>query len=208
MERERLHPSVRSRAKRAMDVVGAVTLLILTSPVVLAGVVAVALSSGRPVLFRRRCVGRGGAAFDAFKLRTMRVDADAMLARDAAMREEFEERFKLVTDPRITRVGRILRRWSIDELPQLVNVVRGEMSLVGPRMITQPELAKYGARARDLLGVRPGITGLWQISGRQEVSYEKRVALDLEYLTRWSLMGDVVILLRTPLAVLRAVGAH
>lgn len=202
------HPSAGSRAKRLMDVVSAVALLLLASPVLLLAASAVLVSSGRPLVFRRRCVGLGGKEFDAYKLRTMRADAEAVLASDAGMRAEFEKRFKLARDPRITGVGRVLRRWSIDELPQLVNVLRGEMSLVGPRMITRPELEKYGSHARELLRVRPGLTGLWQVSGRQQVSYEERIALDLRYLETWSVLEDVAIMLRTPIAVVAARGAH
>ena len=145
------------------DVIGrplAVVVLVALSPVlaVLCGLVL--LSSGRPIFHRRRVVGQGGTTFDALKFRTMVADADDILARDDRMRRAFEERHKLTADPRITRVGRVLRKYSLDELPQLINIVRGEMWLVGPRMISPPELSKYGPHAAKLVSVKPNITGL------------------------------------------------
>lgn len=203
-----LHVSAVHLGKRAVDVIGAGALLMLTAPVLLVAAAAILITSPGPLLHRRRVVGLGGREFDALKLRTMVVDADAILAADPALRAAFERNYKLERDPRVTPVGRFLRKWSLDELPQLVNVLRGEMSLVGPRMVTRPELAKYGARAERLLTVRPGLSGLWQVSGRQEIDYDERVRLDLDYIERWSFQRDLAIALRTPAAVLRGRGAR
>jgi lipopolysaccharide/colanic/teichoic acid biosynthesis glycosyltransferase len=167
----------------------------------------VLVSDGVPILFRRRCIGPRGE-FDAFKFRTMRRDADQVLQRDRALRDAFHQNFKLKSDPRVTKLGAVLRKFSLDELPQLFNVVRGEMSLVGPRMITAPELEKYGEHQQLLLTVRPGITGYWQVYGRQEVSYEERVRMDVEYIRNWSLGMDLKLLWLTPWRVIRGRGAY
>jgi lipopolysaccharide/colanic/teichoic acid biosynthesis glycosyltransferase len=138
----------------------------------------------------------------------MRRDADQVLLRDRALRDAFHQNFKLKSDPRVTKLGAVLRKFSLDELPQLFNVVRGEMSLVGPRMITAPELEKYGEYQQLLLTVRPGITGYWQVYGRQEVSYEERVRMDVEYIRNWSLGMDLKLLWLTPWRVIRGRGAY
>jgi lipopolysaccharide/colanic/teichoic acid biosynthesis glycosyltransferase len=138
----------------------------------------------------------------------MRCDADQVLERDPALRDAFHQNFKLKSDPRVTRLGAVLRKLSVDELPQLFNVIRGEMSLVGPRMITAPELEKYGEFRDLLLTVRPGITGFWQVYGRQEVSYEERVRMDVEYIRNWSLGMDLKLLCLTPWRVIRGRGAY
>src|SRR5262249_88316 len=147
---------------------------------------AVKLQDGGPAIYRRRVIGPSGE-FDAYKFRSMRTDADSALAKNPALRREFERNFKLISDPRVTRIGAWLRRVSLDELPQLVNVLKGEMSLVGPRMITGPELAKYGDSGTLLLTVKPGLTGYWQVYGRQAVAYEERVQMDIFYIENWSL---------------------
>jgi lipopolysaccharide/colanic/teichoic acid biosynthesis glycosyltransferase len=152
-------------------------------------------------------VGKNGE-FDAFKFRSMRRDADEVLKRDPVLRAEFEQNFKLKEDPRLTKVGAILRKHSLDELPQLFNVLLGQMSLVGPRMITAPELEKYGSFKELLLSVRPGITGYWQVNGRQEVAYQERVAMDVHYIENWSLWLDLKILFLTPLKVIKREGAY
>ena len=199
---------LRPASKRILDVLGAAVLILLTSPIVCAAFAAVALEDGGPVIHRRRVVGRGGQSFDAFKVRTMVRAADRMLSQDETLRQAFRSTNKLVDDPRITRVGRWLRRLSIDELPQLVNVLRGEMSLVGPRMITAAELPEWGDVGRLLLTVRPGLTGLWQVSGRQLLAKADRIRLDAEYVRRMSLRLDLAILLRTAFAVLSGRGAY
>jgi Undecaprenyl-phosphate galactose phosphotransferase WbaP len=198
--------------KRALDVAGALTLLALLSPVFLVLALLVRRDGG-PAFYAHRRVGRGGVTFGCLKFRSMVVDSqarlEALLASDPAARAEWEGTRKLRRDPRITRVGRFLRATSLDELPQLINVLRGEMSLVGPRPVVQAELERYyGAAAAYYISVRPGITGLWQVSGRSETSYAQRVALDVAYVARGSLWEDIRILLRTPVAVLSRKGAH
>ena len=163
-------------------------------------------TEGGPVIFRRRVIGPNGT-FDAYKLRTMVVDADERLQKDDSLRSEFERKFKLDSDPRITPSGRYLRRYSVDELPQLVNVVRGQMSMIGPRMITAAELAKYGDSGLLIRRVKPGLTGYWQVNGRQRTSYEQRVAMDVYYLTHWSPLLDLVILGKTFFEILKGEGA-
>jgi lipopolysaccharide/colanic/teichoic acid biosynthesis glycosyltransferase len=192
--------------KRGLDVFGALALLTFLLPVLLIIAILVLLEDGRPVVYRRRVLGRQGE-FDAFKFRSMRSDADLILASDPALRTEFERNFKLKHDPRVTKTGAFLRKYSLDELPQLFNVLRGQMSLVGPRMITAPELQKYGAYQNLLLSCKPGITGYWQVRGRQNVSYEERVRMDMYYIENWSLGMDLRILADTPLKVLRKEGA-
>jgi lipopolysaccharide/colanic/teichoic acid biosynthesis glycosyltransferase len=196
------------RVKRAIDILIAASVLLVLSPALVAVALLVRITDPGPIFHRRRVVGRGGVAFDAFKFRTMRVDADRVLQADNALWDKFKTNFKLPDDPRITGIGRVLRRYSLDEIPQLLNVLRGEMSVVGPRMITETELERYGHHAARLVTVRPGITGLWQVSGRQLTTYERRVELDMHYIDDWSLALDLKILARTPLVVLRADGAY
>lgn len=193
--------------KRCLDLLLAVILIFLLLPLFLILTLVVLLDDGRPVIFRRRVVGRNGE-FDAFKFRSMRRDADEVMEKDPALRAEFERNFKLKVDPRLTRSGEFLRKHSLDELPQLFNVVAGQMSLVGPRMITAPELQKYDTYKELLLTVQPGITGYWQINGRQEVGYEERVRMDIHYIRNWSLLLDLKILCLTPLKVLKREGAY
>ncbi|MFN7308088.1 MAG: sugar transferase, partial [Acetobacteraceae bacterium] len=170
-------------------------------------------ADGGPAFFAHQRVGRGGKLFGCLKFRSMVIDSqarlEALLASDPAARAEWEATRKLKNDPRITRIGRFLRSTSLDELPQLINVLRGEMSLVGPRPVQVAEIDRYyGASAAHYMAVRPGITGLWQVSGRSETSYESRVALDVSYVSRPSMLTDLSILLRTPVAVLSRRGAH
>ena len=179
----------------------------LLAPLLALIALTVLIADGAPLIHRRRVIGVRGE-FNAFKFRTMRRDADSCLAADARMRSAFEKNFKLKSDPRVTRIGRLLRKYSLDELPQLVNVCAGQMSLVGPRMITAPELEKYGAFQAALLTVRPGLTGYWQVYGRQEVSYEERVRMDMYYIQNWSLWMDLHLLLLTPWRVIRGRGAY
>lgn len=169
---------------------------------------AVSLDSPGPIFYRRRVIGVGGKLFDAFKFRTMHIDADARLARDPELRRQFEQNYKLKNDPRVTRIGSILRRFSLDELPQLFNVVLGQMSLVGPRMITEPERARYGKWGMNLSTVKPGLTGLWQVSGRSDVGYDERVKLDMHYIRNYSIWFDLYLLYQTIPAVLKKRGAY
>ncbi|MCO6417848.1 sugar transferase [Siccirubricoccus sp. KC 17139] len=203
-----LHPAL----KRSMDVAGAATLLLLALPL-FAVVALVVRADGGPAFYAHERVGRGGRRFGCLKFRSMVVDSAERLARlletDPAARAEWEATRKLKKDPRVTWIGRLLRASSLDELPQLINVLRGEMSLVGPRPVIQAELnAHYGAAAEHYLSVRPGITGLWQISGRNDTTYAERVALDVRYAVNPSLLADVKILLRTPMAVIARRGAY
>lgn len=193
--------------KRWLDLIVAGILLLLCLPLIAALALVIKFVDGGPVFHRRRVVGPRGD-FDAFKLRSMRVDADEILKRDHTLRQEYERNFKLKNDPRVTFFGRFLRRTSLDELPQLWNVLKGEMSLVGPRMITPAELERYGEAAWIFNCVKPGLTGDWQIQGRQQVSYAQRVAMDLHYVQNWSLAHDLAILLKTPLRVVRGAGAY
>ena len=195
--------------KRALDVVGATVGLLLSIPIIGLAMLAIALDSRGAVLFHQTRVGRDGRWFRVHKLRTMRVGNDdaehaayvaALIAGDAARDGAL---FKLRDDARCTRVGRFLRRTSIDELPQLWNVLRGDMSLVGPRPSTPAESDLMDARARQRQDVKPGMTGLWQVSGRSRLEYDEMIDLDLRYAQEWSPLGDVRILARTPVAVFR-----
>jgi lipopolysaccharide/colanic/teichoic acid biosynthesis glycosyltransferase len=199
-------------AKRALDIIGAGVGLVLLAPFFLI-VALMVRADGGPAFFAHQRVGRGGKLFGCLKFRSMVIDSqarlEALLASDPAARAEWEATRKLKNDPRITRIGRFLRSTSLDELPQLINVLLGEMSLVGPRPVQEAEIDRYyGASAAHYMAVRPGITGLWQVSGRSETSYESRVALDVSYVSRPSLLADISILLRTPVAVLSRRGAH
>jgi lipopolysaccharide/colanic/teichoic acid biosynthesis glycosyltransferase len=186
----------------------ALLILALASPLLLIIAAAIKLTSPGPVIYRRRVAGRHGREFDAFKFRTMVTDAEKVLDSDASLKQKFMVNYKLQDDPRVTQLGRFLRKYSVDELPQLLNVIRGEMWLIGPRMVTPAELDRYGAHRSKLMTVKPGMTGLWQVSGRQTTSYEERVELDMRYIDQWSAWLDVSILLRTIGAVFRAEGAY
>jgi lipopolysaccharide/colanic/teichoic acid biosynthesis glycosyltransferase len=198
---------VRRFMKRLWDIAVASVLLVLLCPVMAVLALLIKFQDGGPAFYRRRVIGPRGE-FDAFKLRTMTVDADQILEDNPALRREFEVRYKLENDPRVTRIGGALRKSSLDELPQLWNVLMGEMSMVGPRMITPAELERYGGAGRMFQFVKPGITGYWQIQGRQQVSYEERVEMDLFYVNHWSLWLDFTILIKTPMRVVRGAGAY
>jgi lipopolysaccharide/colanic/teichoic acid biosynthesis glycosyltransferase len=193
--------------KRCLDYVGAGILIVLLAPLFLAVGVLVVLDDGWPISYRRRVVGMNGE-FNAFKFRTMRQEADAILAGNPDLKAEFEQNFKLKNDPRLTHIGSFLRKSSLDELPQLFNVLKGQMSLVGPRMKTSVEVEKYGSYKGLLLTMKPGITGYWQIHGRQNTSYEERIRMEMYYIQNWSLALDMKILFETPLKVLRKEGAY
>jgi lipopolysaccharide/colanic/teichoic acid biosynthesis glycosyltransferase len=192
--------------KRCLDVAVSTFLLVLLLPVFAVVAVLVLCDDGIPIIYRRQVVGVAGG-FDAFKFRTMVRNADQILANSPGLKAEFERTFKLTRDPRVTRLGAILRKYSLDELPQLLNVLRGQMSLVGPRMITPAELRKYGPLKNLLRSVKPGMTGYWQVNGRHTVSYDERVAMDAHYVTQWSLLMDLKILAKTPGKVLGREGA-
>ncbi|MCW2582327.1 MAG: exopolysaccharide biosynthesis polyprenyl glycosylphosphotransferase [Klenkia sp.] len=208
--REPVYRGVRRVAKTLFDRTVALTLLVLGSPLLIAIAVAVRATSPGPVLYRQKRIGVRGRAFDVLKFRSMVVDADALLEALAAQERDAGNGvlFKMRNDPRITRVGKHLRRLSLDELPQLVNVLRGDMSLVGPRPHLPTEVEFYGDDVQRRLLVKPGVTGLWQVSGRSDLSWEESVELDVRYVDNWSLSRDLGILWRTAKAVLSSSGAY
>jgi exopolysaccharide biosynthesis polyprenyl glycosylphosphotransferase len=195
-------------AKRTFDLAGSLALLVLFAPLMLVAAARIRWHDGGPVFFRQVRVGRDGTTFPCLKFRTMVVDAEARLAVLQAETGFTYGLFKMKNDPRITPPGRWLRRFSLDELPQLFNVVRGDMSLIGPRPALPSEAAAYEPDGVRRLRVRPGMTGLWQVSGRSDLSYEEAVRLDMFYVDNWSMIQDLTILLRTLGAVLRARGAY
>ena len=194
--------------KGVFDRIVALTMVVLASPVLLAIAIAVKATSRGPVLFKQTRVGRGGVEFKMLKFRSMVVDAEARLAELAELSEGNGVLFKMKSDPRITPVGKLLRRLSLDELPQLFNVLRGEMSLVGPRPPLPSEVAVYAADDTRRMLVKPGLTGLWQVSGRSDLTWEESVRLDLRYVDNWSISLDLLILAKTARAVLRREGAY
>jgi exopolysaccharide production protein ExoY len=199
-------------AKRTIDLLGGLFLLASATPIWIAAALLVKLTSPGPVLFQQERLSKGGRIFKLVKFRTMRCGAENELLQSTAMYEKYvTNNYKLPTeeDPRLTKVGGMLRRTSVDELPQLLNVLRGEMSLVGPRPIVPAEIGEYGELAPFFLSVKPGMTGLWQISGRSEIrDYKRRIELELEYVRNQSVIMDLKILLRTVPSVLRRRGAY
>jgi exopolysaccharide biosynthesis polyprenyl glycosylphosphotransferase len=195
-------------AKRTFDVLVAATLVVVLSPLLLVVAVLVRLQDGGPVLYRQRRVGANGAEFDMVKFRSMVVDAEARLAELAHANEQDAVLFKIREDPRVTRVGRFIRKFSIDELPQLFNVLHGEMSLVGPRPPLVREYEQYEQDTHRRLLVRPGMTGLWQVSGRSDLPWSEAVRLDMYYVDNWSMVIDLVIMIKTVKAVLVSRGAY
>ena len=194
-------------AKRLLDIGGAIFGLIALSPVFLLAAIAIKRADGGPVIFRQPRAGLNGRPFQIVKFRTMTVDADAQRAALRSLNEiEGNASFKLTDDPRITPIGKLLRKTSVDELPQLWNVLRGEMSLVGPRPHPFDDVAGYDDWHRRRLSMKPGITGLWQIGGRTETSFDRWVEKDLEYIDRWSLWLDIRVIVGTIPALLRAEG--
>jgi exopolysaccharide production protein ExoY len=197
--------------KRALDVAGAIALAAVFSPLIVAIVLLMRREAGS-IIYKHRRIGRYGRVFECLKFRTMVSNADQVLQEllesNPEIKAEWLRDHKLRCDPRVTRLGRFLRRTSLDELPQLWNVVRGEMSLVGPRPVVREELLRYGRNARAYLSAKPGITGLWQIKGRNDTDYRRRVALDTYYVRNQNLMLDLYILLQTTRVVLGGSGAY
>ena len=197
---------------RLLDVLVAVPAVILFLPLMLLVAAAIVLERRGPVIFRHERIGKNGSKFLVLQFRSMRVDADGALARhlerDPAAAEEWRRDHKLRDDPRITRLGRVLRKTSLDELPQFINVLRGEMSIVGPRPIVVEEVGRYGRYMSAYCSVRPGITGIWQVSGRNEVTYRRRVLMDALYARRKCVLLDVKIILATIPAVLTRRGSY
>jgi exopolysaccharide biosynthesis polyprenyl glycosylphosphotransferase len=193
--------------KATVDRVGAAMLLLLIAPLLV--VIAIAVKSdGGPVFFRQIRVGRDGKQFRMLKFRSMVPDAEKLRTRLTEHNEGAGPLFKIRNDPRVTKVGTLLRKYSLDELPQLFNVLSGSMSLVGPRPPLPEEVAVYGREAERKLRVRPGLTGLWQVSGRSNLSWEESVRLDLRYVENWSLALDALILWKTVGAIIRGEGAY
>lgn len=198
-------------AKRLFDIIGAILIGAFFSPFILAVVTLIRLS-GQPVLFKHRRIGLHGKVFNCLKFRTMSPDAEHALRdllRDhPELRDEWTENHKLRDDPRVTPLGRFLRRTSFDELPQLWNVLRGEMSLVGPRPVVRAELLRYGRQVATYLAIKPGLTGLWQVKGRSDTTYRRRVAMDKYYVLNRNLLMDAYIVGLTAAVVLKRAGAY
>lgn len=196
-------------AKRTFDIAFSAVCLLALSPLMLAIALAVRITSKGPALFHHKRVGVGGRDFYVYKFRTMIHGADKMKCNfTPAEQVEFLQNYKLKRDPRVTSFGRILRKTSLDELPQLINVLTGDMSIVGPRPVTREELAKYGSEAETLLSVNPGITGLWQVNGRSNITYEERVSLDVQYAMQCCPGMDLRIILATFRILLTRLGAY
>jgi exopolysaccharide biosynthesis polyprenyl glycosylphosphotransferase len=205
------HPEfsgARQVLKAAFDKLLALVALVLAAPLLALLALLIRLDDGGPVLFRQTRVGKDGRQFAVYKFRTMVPDAEALKRTLAAANQYQGPLFKIRKDPRVTRVGSWLRRWSLDELPQLINVLSGEMSLVGPRPALPEEAAMYGDHVRRRLAVKPGMTGLWQVNGRSDLSWDESVRLDLRYVENWSFMLDLQILWKTCAAVVRGSGAY
>jgi len=200
------------KAKRGFDVVFASVALIALSPLFLLIAALIKVSDGGPIFYRHRRVGWHMRSFDCLKFRTMMPNSDRVFQRhlqtSPGAAQEWNESRKLKNDPRITTVGKVLRELSLDELPQLINILRGDMSVVGPRPVVLDELRLYGPNADSYLEARPGLTGAWQVSGRNDVSYAVRATLDRTYVEKWSLASDVVIILKTIPAVISAKGSY
>lgn len=199
--------------KRGIDIVGALIFFLLFGGIYAAVWVGVLCTTGAPAIYRHRRMGRGGHSFDCLKFRSMVPNSEdvlrELLENDAAAREEWNQTFKLRADPRVTRFGRFIRKTSLDELPQFWNVLRGDMSLVGPRPVVQKELENfYGPAAQVYSLVKPGITGPWQVGGRSDLSYPERIALDCGYARNWSIFGDFKILWKTVKVVLTGHGSY
>jgi len=198
---------VYSACKRGTDIVVSSVLLALMLPVFVVIIILIKTTSRGTIFFTHRRLGQDGKEFGCLKFRTMVADAEDQLRRNAALQRQFEQTFKMKNDPRVTRLGAFLRCTSLDELPQLFQVLRGEMTLVGPRPIVRQELKKYGDCGEKLLSVKPGLSGLWQVCGRSDTTYPQRVSMDMYYIDHRCLSLDIKLLLLTGLAVLRKSGA-
>lgn len=193
--------------KRTLDIVGSLFMLILSMPIWLVIMICIKFHDGGPIFFMHRLVGKGGRIFYAIKFRTMVVNAEELLKNDPKLSEEFYKNYKLKDDPRVTPAGKWLRKYSLDELPQFINILKGEMSLVGPRAVKEKELNRFGEFKEERLKVRPGVTGLWQVSGRSNTTYEERAQMDKFYMHKCNIWMDLTILLKTPIKVLSGEGA-
>jgi len=203
-----LSVSTYETAKRIFDITVSLGLLIFVAPVMLVIALVVKLTSRGPVIFKQKRLGQAGQEFWCLKFRTMVVDAEEQLRRREDLRKMFDENFKIKNDPRLTRPGGFLRKTSLDELPQLINVLRGDLSLIGPRPIVPHERHKYAEHADKLLSVKPGLGGYWQVYGRSNTSYDQRVRMDMEYIERRSFWFDLKLMFLTAYVVLRRRGAY
>ena len=193
--------------KRAFDVLASLVLLVLASPVFLVVAIMIKINSPGAVFFRHRRLGRNGQEFMCLKFRTMVAEAEQLLENNAQLRRQFEAKFKMESDPRVTRLGALLRKTCIDELPQLFQVLRGEMSLVGPRPIVERELHKYGFFGTKLLSIKPGLSGLWQVCRRNDTTYDERIQMDMFYIDHRCISLDLLLLIYTVIAVVQRRGA-
>jgi exopolysaccharide production protein ExoY len=205
-------PALALSAKRLIDISVAFLALVLLGPLMAVICIVMRISGPGPILFRQTRIGKAGREFKCYKFRSMVFDADRVLnehlRQNESARREWQVNQKLTVDPRITPLGSFLRKTSLDELPQLFNVLAGDMSIVGPRPIVRDEIPKYDDKILYYLAMRPGITGLWQVSGRSDCSYPERVALDTRYVSEWSLKWDIIILFKTVPAVLLQSGSR
>ena len=187
--------------KRFLDIFLSIFLIIILSPIFIVIAFLIKVNTRGPIIFLHKRVGRNKKTFLCAKFRTMHPESEyileKLLSQNEKVKEEYFENFKIINDPRITNIGKFLRLTSLDELPQLINVLKGEMSLIGPRPITDEEIKKYGSSFREVFSIRPGMTGLWQVSGRNKLSYKRRVMLDLIYVKTFNPLMDLRILLRT-----------
>lgn len=195
--------------KRSFDVISSLCAIVLFSPVLIILTILVKLDSKGPIIFAHKRLGKDGKVIKVYKYRTMVQNAEELLKKlTPEQKKEYEKNFKLENDPRITKIGQFLRKTSLDELPQLFNILYGNMSVVGPRPIVQKELSKYGIFSDKLLSAKPGLTGNWQANGRSDTTYEERVKLDIEYIDNRSFWNDIKIILKTVITVLRREGAR
>lgn len=200
------------RTKRAFDLIASVAAIVVLAPLLILICLLIYVTDGGPAVIRHVRIGQGGAKFACFKFRSMVTNGDevlrAHLASDPDALEEWTKTRKLTADPRITALGRVLRKTSLDELPQLFNIFAGDMSFVGPRPIVEEEIHKYGSAFSEYSRARPGLTGCWQVSGRNDTGYDERVALDQHYVGNWSFTRDLQIIFRTIPAVIKAKGVY
>ncbi len=198
---------LRATAKSCIDIIAGIVGSLMTL-LVLPGVgLLIKLEDGGPIFYRSPYIGQDRKTHHYLKFRTMRVDADQVLEKNRELRRQFELKFKLHRDPRVTRIGRVLRKYSVDEFPSFFSILRGDISLVGPRTITQPQAERYGQLLPKLLSVKPGLTGYWQVTGRQMTTYEEKIKMDMFYIDHWTIWLDLWIIIRTFWKVLRAEGA-
>lgn len=196
--------------KRSVDLIGSIVGMVVLLPIFLAVALAIKLEDPKgPIFYSHQRLGKNGDLIPVYKFRSMYQNADKMIESfNEEQKKEYQENFKLKNDPRVTKIGKILRKTSLDEIPQLVNVIKGEMSIVGPRPIVTQELDKYAGYEDLLLSVKPGLTGMWQAFGRSDISYEERVQMDVEYVNNKSLIVDFKIIIYTVLSVIKGTGAY